>query len=103
VRIEREEGFTGLVAVQMENLPSGVSSFLGIENPNDRPVQPNAGKIERYQPRVQPASMVVMAAPDAPLSQTPSVVRVVARPIRDGRLGEPIASVDILLLVVDKK
>lgn len=103
VRIEREEGFAGMVAVQIENLPAGVTSFTGIENPNDRPVQPNAGKTERYQPRVQPASVVVMAAADAPLSQTPALVRVVARPIRDGRLGEPIASADIPLLVVEKK
>jgi hypothetical protein len=103
VRIEREEGFAGMVAVQVENLPAGVTSFTGIENPNDRPVQPNAGKTERYQPRVQPASVVVMAAADAPLSQTPALVHVVARPIRDGRLGEPIASADIPLLVVEKK
>jgi hypothetical protein len=103
VRIEREEGFTGMVAVQVENLPAGVSSFTGIENPNDRPVLPNAGKTERYQPRIQPASVVVMAAADAPLSQAPAMVRVVARPIRDGHLGEPIASAEIPLLVVEKK
>lgn len=103
VRIEREEGFTGMVALQMENLPAGVTSFTGIENPNDRPVQPNAGKTERYQPRVQPASVVVMAAADAVLSQSPVMVRIVARPIRNGRLGEPIASADIPLMVVEKK
>lgn len=103
VRIEREEGFTGTVAVQVENLPPGVSSFTGVENPNDRPVLPNAGKPERYQPRVQPASLVLTAAADAPLSQVPALVRVVARPIRDGRMGEPIATADVPLLVVEKK
>ncbi|WP_031501052.1 hypothetical protein [Bryobacter aggregatus] len=103
VRIEREEGFNGLVAIQLENLPTGVTSVLGIENPADRPVLPNAGKVERYQPRVQAASLIVMAAPDAPLSQEPTRVRAVARPIRDGRMGEPIASADILLVVVNKK
>lgn len=103
VRIEREEGYKGLVAVQLENLPPGVTSQLGLENPNDRPVLPNAGKTERYQPRVQPASLVVTAAPDAPLSDAPATVRVVARPVRDDGLGDPIATADLLLLVVDPR
>ena len=81
----------------------GVTSQLGLENPNDRPVLPNAGKTERYQPRVQPASLVVTAAPDAPLSDAPATVRVVARPVRDDGLGDPIATADLLLLVVDQK
>lgn len=103
VRIDREEGFNGMVAVHVENLPPGVTVMTGIENPNERPTLPNAGKPERYRPRVQPASVVLMASTDAPVTTAPAMVRVVARPIREGRLGDPIASTDIPLLVVEKR
>lgn len=101
VRIEREEGYTGTLAVQVENLPEGVSSLSGIENPDDRPPLPNAGKAERYQPKTQAASLVLAAASDAPVLNEPSTIRVTARPIRNGRLDDPIASTEVLLMVVN--
>lgn len=103
VRIEREEGFSGTVAVQVENLPAGVSALTGVENPAERPALPNAGKPERYQPRTQATSVVLTAAKDAPASISPAPIRVVARPVRDGQLGEPVASAEILLTVIAKK
>lgn len=101
VRIEREEGFDGIVAVQVENLPQGVVALPGVENPAERPALPNAGKPERYQPRTQTTSVLLAAASDAPVLQMPTPIRVTARPVRDGRLGEPIASAEVLLMVVN--
>lgn len=101
VRLEREEGFNGAVVFQVENLPAGVASFAGVEDPNERPVLPNAGKIERYQPRVQATSLILAAAENTPEFHTPKIIRLVARPIRDGQLGPVIATKEILLMVVN--
>jgi hypothetical protein len=102
VRIEREEGFGGIVAVEVENLPPGVTAYTAVENPPERPELPNAGRLERYQPRVQATSVILAAASDAVLSSVPATIRVVARPIREGRLAEPVASAEIPLTVIEK-
>ncbi len=101
VRLEREEGFNGAVVLQIEDLPTGVTSFTGVEDPNERPVLPNAGKIERYQPRVQATSLILVAAENTPGFHSPKIIRLVARPIRNGQLGSVIASKEILLMVVN--
>jgi hypothetical protein len=100
VRLEREEGFNGTVAVQVENLPAGVSALTGVELPPERPVLPNAGKFERYEPKVQLTSVLLSAANDAPASKAPESIRLVARPMLEGRLGDPVASAEVLLMVV---
>jgi hypothetical protein len=103
VRIEREEGFDGIITVQVENLPAGVIAYTAVENPAERPTLPNAGKPERYTPRVQNTSVILAAAPDAQVSNGPSLIRVVARAVIEGKLGEPIASTELPLTVIEKK
>lgn len=101
IRLEREEGYQGTVVLQVEDLPTGVTAFTGVEDPNERPVLPNAGKLERYQPRVQATSLVLSAAENTLGFSDPKIIRVVARPIRDGQLGQVIASKEVLLMVVN--
>jgi hypothetical protein len=103
VRVEREEGYSGVVALQVENLPAGVTAMTGVENPPEIPALPNAGKPERYQPRVQTTSILLAAAPDAPQTELPSTIKVVARPVSEGRLGDPIPAGEITLAVVGEK
>ncbi len=56
---DREEEFKGTVAFSVENLPPGVTAITGLENPDERPALPNAGKMERYRPKPQIASIVL--------------------------------------------
>lgn len=87
---EREEGFAGTVAFELEGLPVGVSVGPGVANPVERPPLPNAGKIERYTPRSQASVLLVVAAPDAAPTGRPVLVRLYARPIVDKKLGDRI-------------
>jgi hypothetical protein len=60
----------------------------------------NAGKAERYFPKSKKAVLVLVAAPDAPLTTLPQRVRVVVRPIVEGKVSQPVASEVVPVMVV---
>ena len=66
--IDREEGFRGYVTVDVEGLPAGVTALPALENPEDKPPLPNGGRLERYTPKEQRTTVMLIAAPDAPPS-----------------------------------
>lgn len=103
IHVDREEDFAGFVAVIAENLPAGVSAITGIENPAEKPPLPNGGKVERYTARTQTTVLMLVAAPDATPSETPAMVRVIARPVVDGRMGDAIAVKEIPVMVVARR
>jgi hypothetical protein len=100
VNLDREEGFKGFAAVQVEDLPKGVTAVAGLENPVDRPPLPNAGRRERYYPVPQTATVMLMAASDAAATDAPVFARVVVRPVVDGAVGEPVLVKRIPVMVV---
>jgi hypothetical protein len=103
VAIDREEGFGGYVAVNVEGLPAGVTALPALENPEDKPPLPNGGKLERYTPREQRTTVMLVAAPDAPPSDLPVSIRVIVRVIGEGRLGQPVAIKEIPVMVLPGK
>jgi hypothetical protein len=62
VTIDREEGFRGYAAVDVEGLPAGVKALPALENPEDKPPLPNGGRLERYTPREQRTAVMLIAA-----------------------------------------
>lgn len=103
VQVAREEEFKGFVAVSAGRLPAGVSVVTAMANPVDRPPLPNAGRLERYVGREQSAGIMLVAAPDAPLTELPVTVKVQVRPVVDGRVGNVIAEKEIPVMVVPKR
>jgi hypothetical protein len=100
VAMEREENYSGLVALTVEGLPPGVHAVTGSEAEEDKPPLMNGGKVERYFPKTQKSVLLLTAAPDAQVSSMPQMVRVVVRPIRDGKVSNVVDTELVPLMVV---
>ena len=100
VAIEREEDYSGTVALSVEGLPTGVQAVAGSEPAEEKPPLMNAGKAERYFPKSQKSVLVLVAAPDAPLTILPQTARVVVRPIVESKVAPTIASEIVPVMVV---
>jgi hypothetical protein len=100
ITVEREEGFSGLVAFAVEGVPAGVTVLPAAPKPIDKPPLPNGGKLERYTPIVQTSALVFMAAPDAVPAEFASKIRIVARPMVNGKLGDPILVKELPLMIL---
>jgi hypothetical protein len=103
VTLDREEEFDGVVALEAEGLPPGVVAVAAMEKPIERPPLPNGGKLERYTPKPQTASLLLVTSPDATPSEQPVLVRVNARPVIKGQLGAPIRVGDIPAMVIARR
>jgi hypothetical protein len=103
VTLDREEEFGGVVALEAEGLPPGVVAVAAMEKPIERPPLPNGGKLERYTPKPQTASLLLVTSPDATPSEQPVLVRVKARPVIKGQLGAPIRVGDIPAMVIARR
>jgi len=100
VTIEREENYSGLVALSVEGLPPGVSAVAGSEAEEDKPPLMNGGKVERYFPKKQKSVLLLTAAPDARVSSLPQMARVVVRPIKEGKVAQVVDTEFVPLMVV---
>lgn len=100
INIEREEGFDGLLVFDAEGLPAGVTAAPAAPKPIERPPLPNGGKLERYTPGLQNAVLVFIAGPDAVIGTAPIPVRIVARPLVKGKLGEPIVVKELPMMIL---
>ena len=100
VLTEREEGYSGLVAVSVEGLPPGVRAVTGSAPEEEKPPLMNGGRIERYFPKSQKSVLVMMAAPDAPLTPMPQMARVIVRAIVENKVAQPLATVLLPVMVV---
>ncbi len=103
VTLDREEEFGGVVALEAEGLPAGVTAVAAMEKPADRPPLPNAGKVERYIPKPQVASLLLVTSLDAVPSNDPVLVRVIVRPVVKGKLGNPIRVGEIPVMVIGRR
>ena len=100
VTIDREEGFKGYVAVSAEGLPEGVTALPALEDHADPPPLPNGGRLERYVAKPQRAAVMLVAAGNAPLTDVPVRIKLVARVMDEENILKPIAVKEILLMVV---
>jgi hypothetical protein len=100
IRTDQEEGFNGYIALQAVGLPEGLQAIMGTEVEPNRPPPLNDGKIDRYRAKSQLATMLFVAAPDAPATRMPSKVHIMARPVLDGKMGPAILAKELLLMVI---
>jgi hypothetical protein len=102
VIFDREEDYRGAITVIAEGLPAGVSAAVGADFEPDKDPPSSAGKRERYTSRAERAVVVLSAAPDAPPAVEPSRIRLIVRPLVDGRLGDVLSTKTIYMMVIDK-
>jgi hypothetical protein len=100
VEIEREENYSGLVAVSVEGLPAGVQAVAGSEPEEEKPPLMNGGKVGRYFPKKQKSVLLLTAAPDAPVTSMPQMARVLVRTIVEGRVAAPVATELVPVMVI---
>jgi hypothetical protein len=100
VETEREENYSGLVAVSVEGLPPGVQAVTGSAPEEEKPPLMNGGRVERYFPKSQKSVVVMVVAPDAPLTPIPQMARVIVRAIVEGKVAQPLDTVLVPVMVV---
>ena len=96
----QEEGFSGEIALRVENLPPGVEVFPGTEVESDGGTNPDEGPKERFVAKSQKATILLMADREAPLTTWPRFLRIAARPVMEGKPGAPLPVGEIPLMVV---
>jgi hypothetical protein len=99
---DREEDYRGAVMIAPESLPAGLSASVGADYEPDKDDPPTVGKRERYTPRTERAVLVLTAASDAQASPDVHPVRILVRPLVDGKLGDILAAKTIYVMVIEK-
>jgi hypothetical protein len=102
VMFDREEDFRGAVTIVAESLPPGISAAVGADFEPDKDPPAATGKRERYTPRTERAVVVLSASTDAAVAAQPHNVRLVVRPLVDGKLGEILATKSFPVMVTEK-
>ena len=102
VAFDREEDYRGAVTVSAESLPPGVSAVAGADFEPEKDPPAAIGRRERYVPRTDRVVMVLTAAADAQVSTQPQAVRLVVRPLLEGKSGEVLSSKTIPMMVLAK-
>jgi hypothetical protein len=102
VTFDREEDYRGAVTILAEELPPGVSAAVGADYEPDKDPPLTTGKRERYTPRTERAVVVLTASADATTTAEPHNIRLVVRPLVDGKLGEVLATKSFPVMVTEK-
>ena len=97
---EQEEGYSGDISLEVENLPPGVRVSTATQVEEETPPPLNDGEKELYLPKSQKAIILLAASADAPLTQVPQVLRVMARPVVEGKIGTPALVREVPLMVL---
>jgi len=94
-----EEGFTGSLAYTVTGLPTGVTALAAdVTDP-----KPNPETIENEAnllPVMRRASVLLVAADDAPLTSLPRKIEVCFRPVVDGKIGPTVSARELPVMVV---
>jgi hypothetical protein len=100
ITIEREEEFNGVVTFAVEGVPDGVTVLPAAPKPIEKPPLPNGGKLERYTASVQNSALVFMASTDAVPTESAKNIRIIARPMVNGTIGDPIVVKELPLVIL---
>ena len=95
-----EEGFTGEVSFSFIGLPDGVTALPAAEFHDDRAPTDIDENSEALVPKIQKATIVLLADTNAPLTSMPKIVQIHCRPIVGGRPGPTLLVREIPLMVV---
>jgi len=102
VSFDREEGYRGAVMVVPGSLPAGISAVAGADFEEERDPPSTTGKRERYTPHTERLVLVMTAAADAPVSAEPQDIRLVVRPLVDGKPGDVLSTKTFPMMVLAK-
>src|SRR5215472_8983478 len=102
VVFDREEDYRGAIVVAAESLPPGVSAVAGADYEPDKDPPPTIGKRERYLPRTERLVLALTADANAPVSIEPQTVRLAARPLVNGKLGDVLFTKTFPITVLAK-
>ena len=98
---EKEEGFEGELSIRVKDLPAGVRAYPGtpagwtdilMRGIQYRPTDDLIMDPSNHRPKREILTIVLAADQDAPATREPRLVRVEAQPIRDGKIGLPLAA-----------
>lgn len=96
----QEEGFGGEIVLSMENLPPGVEALPGTELEPDKGINLDEGPKERFVPKSQKATVLLVARGDAPATPRPRMIRIMAGPVVGGSLGPSQLVREVPVMVV---
>jgi len=99
----QEEGYADEVAISVEGLPEGVTALPGTEVKPDRGINPDEGPKERFLAKTETATILLTVGGNAPVTERPRLITIVARPVVKGVLGLPLRSTDVPLMVVQER
>ena len=102
VTFDREEDYRGAVTIIAEALPPGITAAVGADYEPDKDPPLTTGKRERYTPRTERAVVVLSASADASPTPEPHNIRMVVRPLVDGKLGDVLATKSFPVMVTEK-
>ena len=97
---DQEEHFDGSIALTLSGLPEGVTAVTATQSEPEAPPAVNEGRKERYVSKSRKATLVLVAAADAPNTPVPVTVKVMAQPVVKGRMGRMTPVKDLLVMVV---
>ena len=97
---EQEEGYSGDISLEVGNLPPGVRASTATEVEPGKLPPLDEGEKERFLPKSQKAVILLAASADAPLTRLPQLLRVMARPVVEGKLGAPTLVQEVPLMVL---
>ncbi len=103
VVVELEEGFQGDVLLSIENLPPGLKAFPALASEPDRPDEvelPELTDEKLYRPKSQKVTIALLADPDTLPDLQPRFIDLIAQPIVNGAVGDPLAITRLPLLVL---
>lgn len=100
VNMKQEEGYTGEIAISVENLPEGVHAWTASDHRPVIGINPDEGFKERFLTVRREATIILHAAADAPPTPSPRKVRFSWRSILDGKTSQPHAAGEKLFMVL---
>ena len=97
---EQEEGFGGEIVLNVENLPPGVEALPGTEVEPAGGINPDEGPKERFVPKSQKATVLLVVSADAPVTPMPQLIRIMGRAVVQGTLGPTLLIQEMPVMVV---
>lgn len=100
VTTDQEEAFAGEVAMRVADLPPGIELFPATRVQPDKGPHLDEGPKERFVPKKDEITLLLLANSQTPPSRQPHWVRVLAHPVIGGVLGTPFEVTRLPLMVV---
>jgi hypothetical protein len=96
-----EEGFAGDLSFAFTGMPEGVQAFPAVQSYEDRAPLEVTQNPEIIAPKQKKTVIMVLASPEAPLTNEPRIIQLHCHAIVNGQLGSSLLVREIPLMVVE--